>query len=397
MKITDLRIRQLNGTMIHPEPFWEERLIRPIDVYPAYRQQFRQDTSNRQEETYQMSSVFLQIDTDEGVTGLSGPISPNHGYIINTQLRSILIGQDPRANELLWDQMYRIAIHGRKGDTMMAISAVDCGLWDIRGKWVDQPLYRLLGGPTRESIPTYASALGYSLEPEAVTRRAKEIVNQGYTATKWFFRNGPANGKAGIAHNLKLAQTLREAVGSEIDIMLDAWNSWDIPYTLLMAERLAEYDISWLEEPVLADKLDSYLRIQRHSPIQIAGGEHEYTRWGFRPIVEQRAMDILQPDIYWAGGISEVLKICALAATFDLPVIPHGHSSHATAHLLASQPPTLCPIQEYLIKWNVMHQYFLKDKIQPEDGNISVSWLDKPGLGITLDSSVIESEQDLAW
>ena len=115
--------------------------------------------------------------------------------LINTQLRSILIGQDPRANELLWDQMYRIAIHGRKGDTMMAISAVDCGLWDIRGKWVDQPLYRLLGGPTRESIPAYASALGYSLEPEAVTRRAKEIVKQGYTATKWFFRNGPSDGK----------------------------------------------------------------------------------------------------------------------------------------------------------------------------------------------------------
>ena len=140
MKITDLRIRQLNGTMTHPEPFWEERLIRPIDVYPTYRQKSRKNTTNHQEETYQMSSVFLQIDTDEGVTGLSGPISPNHGYIISTQLRSILIGQDPRASELLWDQMYRIAIHGRKGDTMMAISAVDCGLWDIRGKWVDQPL-----------------------------------------------------------------------------------------------------------------------------------------------------------------------------------------------------------------------------------------------------------------
>jgi len=383
--------------MTHPEPFWEERLIRPIDVYPTYRQKSRQNTTNHQEETYQMSSVFLQIDTDEGVTGLSGPISPNHGYIINTQLRSILIGQDPRANELLWDQMYRIAIHGRKGDTMMAISAVDCGLWDIRGKWVDQPLYRLLGGPTRESIPAYASALGYSLEPEAVTRRAKEIVKQGYTATKWFFRNGPSDGKTGIAHNLRLAQTLRQAVGNEIDIMLDAWNSWDIPYTLLMAERLSEYDISWLEEPVLADKLDSYLKIQRQSSIQIAGGEHEYTRWGFRPIVEHRAMDILQPDIYWAGGISEVLKICALAATFDLSVIPHGHSSHATAHLLASQPPTLCPIQEYLIKWNVMHQYFLKDKIEPTDGRISVSLLDKPGLGIILDPSVIESEKDLTW
>ena len=121
---------------------------------------------------------------------------------------------------------------------------------------------------------------------------------------------------------------------------------------------------------------------------------------------EAKMVPIVEPEVLMDGEheaescykiTSEVLKICALAATFDLPVIPHGHSSHATAHLLASQPPTLCPIQEYLIKWNVMHQYFLKDKIQPEDGNISVSWLDKPGLGIILDSSVIESEQDLIW
>lgn len=108
-------------------------------------------------------------------------------------------------------------------------------------------------------------------------------------------------------------------------------------------------------------------------------------------------MDILQPDIYWTGGMSEILKICALDTAFDLPVIPHGHSSHATAHLLVSQPPALCPMQEYLIKWNMMHQYFLKDKIQPKDGHISVSWLGKPRLGIILDSSVIESEQDLTW
>ena len=142
--------------------------------------------------------------------------------------------------------------------------------------------------------------------------------------------------------------------------MMDAWSSWSVPYTLGIAAKIAEYNIRWLEEPVLADKLDSYIEIQRNSPIPISGGEHEYTRWGFRQIVENKAMDYLQPDIYWAGGISELVKICSLASTFDLPVIPHGHSAQATAHLIAAQSPDTCPIQEHLIKWNQVHQFSWK-------------------------------------
>jgi L-rhamnonate dehydratase len=397
MKITDLRIRQLEGEMQHPDPFWEERLVRPIDIYPEYREKGADWTSSLGNGRYRMRSTFLEIHTDEGVTGLTGPLSQLDGFIIDTQLRPTLVGKDPLAIELLWDQMYRLAIHGRKGEVMMAISAVDCGLWDIKGKWLGQPVYRLLGGPTREEWPAYASALGYSIQPGDVARRAREMVSQGYRATKWFFRDGPADGPDGVRRNLELAATLREAVGEDVDIMLDAWSSWDVPYAIRMAEQLAEYDIRWLEEPVLADKLDSYIEIQRASPILISGGEHEYTRWGFRAIVENRAMDILQPDIYWAGGISEVLKICALASTFDLPVIPHGHSSHATAHLIASQPPNVCPIQEYLIKWNAVHQFFLKEQIAPQNGKVKLSWLQSPGLGLALDEDKIRSEKTLRW
>jgi L-rhamnonate dehydratase len=395
MKITDLRIRELEGVMDHPEPLWEERLVRPIDIYPSYGSQGPGYSNSLDDGKYAMRSVFLEIHTDEGVTGVSGPCSNQEAFIIDTELRPILIGADPLAGEMLWDQMYRLMIHGRKGTAMMAISVVDCGLWDIRGKWLSQPVYRLLGGPTREEIPAYASALGYSIQPEDVTRRAKEMVAQGYKATKWFFRNGPSDGPDGMARNLELAETLREAVGDDVDIMLDAWSSWDVPYTIKMAERLAGLDIRWLEEPVMADKLESYVEIQRSSPILISGGEHEYTRWGFRYIVENKAMDILQPDIYWAGGISEVSKICALASTFDLPVIPHGHSSHATAHLIASQPPSVCPIQEYLVKWNLVHQFFLKDQIVPKNGVIQVP--QGPGLGLVLDESKIENERVLRW
>ena len=331
MKIVDLKLRELHGVMEHPDPFWEERLIQPVDVYPEFRRRGVNFLPGGGGGRYDLQAVFLEIHTDDGVTGLSGPCSRGEAFVIDTALRPLLLGRDPLALELLWDLMYRTMIHGRKGETMMAISVVDCGLWDLKGKALGQPVYRLLGGPTRSSFPAYASALGFSIEPQAAALRAAQFAAEGYAATKWFFRDGPADGPGGVRRNLELAAALREAVGDDVDIMLDAWSSWDVPYAIRLAHELAEYGIRWLEEPVMADKLDSYVDIQRSSPIAIAGGEHEYTRWGFRAIVENRAMDVLQPDIYWCGGISETLKICALASTFDLPVIPHGHSSHATA------------------------------------------------------------------
>jgi len=168
-----------------------------------------------------------------------------------------------------------------------------------------------------------------------------------------------------------------------------------VPYAIKMARALAEYDVRWLEEPVMADKLDSYVEVQRASPILISGGEHEYTRWGFRAIVERKAMDILQPDIYWCGGISETLKICAMASAFDLPVIPHGHSTHATAHLIASQPPGTCPIQECLIKWNAVHQFFLRDQLVPENGVIALPR--GSGLGLVIDEDKVTEERELTF
>ncbi len=395
MKITRLELRELRGTMEHPEPFWEERLIQPLDVYPEFRARGADRSAELGGGRHAMRSVFLEIHTDEGAVGLSGPCSRMEAFIIRTALAPLLVGRDAGAIELLWDIMHRAMIHGRKGETMMAISVVDCGLWDLKGKALGKPVYELLGGPTRTTFPAYASALGFSIEPEAAAKRAAQFAADGFIAEKWFFRDGPADGKPGIRRNLELVRTLREAVGDNVDIMLDAWSSWNVPYAIRMAEELAEYDIRWLEEPVAADKLQSYIDIQRGSPIDISGGEHEYTRWGFRQIVENRAMDVLQPDIYWCGGISETVKICALASAFDLPVVPHGHSSHATAHLIASQPPTVTPIQEFLIKWNAVHQHFLKDPLNPVNGMITVP--DAPGLGLAIDESKIEDERTLTF
>jgi L-alanine-DL-glutamate epimerase-like enolase superfamily enzyme len=395
VKITAVRTFEVQGTMSYPGTLWEERLIRPVDIYPEHKEEGAHWLPRADDGTYAMRAVFCQIETDEGVSGLAGPTSLDHAYIIHQQLAPLLIGHDPLAGERIWDRLYRSMVHGRKGATMMAISELDCALWDLRGKWYGVPVYRLLGGPTRETIPAYASALGYSLEPALVRQRAQEIVEQGYGATKWFFRHGPTDGPHGIARNVELVRTLREAVGPDVEIMLDCWMSWDVPYTIDMARRLEAYRPRWIEEPVLPDKIEQCAEIRRAVDIPIATGEHEYTRWGLQALIDARAADVLQPDIYWAGGISEVLKICALASARDLPVIPHGHSVPATVHLIASQPVTTCPLLEYLVKGNEIHQFFLKDPIVPVNGHVTLPTA--PGIGMELDEAKIEERREVSF
>lgn len=389
MKITALKLLQFSGTMQYEGIFWEERVMRPIDIYPEYRAQGSHGAVRDGE--YKINAIFLQIETDEGVSGVGGPIGGDQASIIRG-CSSLLIGEDPRAHERIWDKLYRNAVHGRKGTTMMAISTIDCAIWDLKGKWADAPVYQLLGGPTREKIPAYASALGYSLESEKVRERASEIVKAGYKATKWFFRNGPMDGPEGIAKNVELVRTLRETVGDDVDLMFDCWMSWDIPYAIKMAKKIEKYNPRWIEEPVLPDKIGSCAAIRKAINIPVATGEHEYTRWGLKALMDAQAADVLQPDIYWAGGVSEVMKICAIASAYDLPVIPHGHSVPTTAHLIASQPANVCPILEYLIKWNEVHQFFLKYPVRPENGFVSVP--DRPGMGLEFDEAKIESKSE---
>ena len=393
MKITDIRLHHVTGTLPFEGTFWEERLIQPIDVYPEYRHARRGEMRPTTEDGVPISSVFVEIETDEGITGIGGPTSIDVAVIIHRQFRRLLLGEDPRATERIWDLMYRSAVHGRKGEAMFAISNIDCALWDLRGKWANAPVYRLLGGPIRTEIPAYASALGYSIEPDKVRERAKMFVDQGYKATKWFFRNGPTDGPEGIRKNVELVKTLREAVGPDVDIMLDAWMSWDVPYTVHMSELLLEYSPRWIEEPVMPDKIDGYAQIRERSLIAIAGGEHEYTRWGAKQLLDAQAVDFLQPDIYWAGGISELQKIYTLASAYDIPVIPHGHSTPASAHMIAAQPVTTAPWLEYLVKWNEIHQHFLATKIKPVDGMITVP--DTAGMGMELDPATFETERYL--
>ena len=395
MKITKLRLYELTGLMdSYP---WEERLIRPIDVYPEHAASPGLPTipAKSDDGRWRLRSAFLDVETDEGVTGLAGPFQHEVAYIIDQVFSHLLVGEDPRASERLWDKMYRDAIHGRKGTTMMAISAIDCALWDLRGKWLNTSVCRLLGGPVRTELPAYASALGYSLELDKVRARIKEIVAAGYVATKWFPRWGPQDGREGMRKIRALAETLREELGPDRDFMLDAWSSWDVPFTVAVSEMLEDLRPRWLEEPVLADLIPQCAEIRRRSRVPIATGEHEYTRWGLKQLMDAGACEVLQPDTYWAGGISELMKIAAVASTYNLPVIPHGHSVPANVQLSAALPIPAVPLVEYLINWNTLHQFFFKEPVIPVDGLIAVP--DRPGMGIELDESKVESTRDLDW
>ena len=395
MKITAARLLRLTGSMPTRGQFWEERLVRPIDIYPEYR--IRDDFEGGEQTDaghFRLEQHFLRIETDEGPFGIAGPLPELVALFVAKRLRPIVVGQDPIAHEKLWDQMHRIMVHGRQGDAMLAISAVDCALWDLKGRWLGQPVFRLIGGPTRDTVPAYASMLGFSVSDLGrVRERAAEYQALGYPAQKWFFRHGPMSGHEGMAANVALVRTLRQTLGDDYDIMLDCWQSFDPIYAVELAERIAEYRPRWLEECVMPDRIDSYRRVRERTQIPLSGAEHEYTRWGFKRFIDAEALDVLQPDIYWAGGLSETLKIAAYASVHDLMVIPHGHSTPAGLHFSLAQSPLLTPIQEYLVKWNAINQHFLAHPVEPEAGAFALPTA--PGLGMDLDPARIEHQIEL--
>ena len=395
MQITAVRVLRLRGTMQTTGPFWEERLVRPIDIYPEYRVRDDFEGGTQIDPTHlSVEQYFVRIETDEGPHGIAGPLPEMVALFVAKRLRPILLHQDPIAHEKLWDQMHRIMVHGRHGDAMLAISAIDCALWDLKGNWLGQPVFRLLGGPTRDSMPCYASMLGFAVRDlQRVRERAAEYRALGYRAQKWFFRHGPMSGPEGMRDNVALVRTLRETLGDDADIMLDCWQSFDPIYAIELAGRIAEFRPRWLEECVMPDRIDSYRRVKDATRIPLSGAEHEYTRWGFKRFIDAGALDVLQPDIYWAGGLSEVLKIAAYASVHDVMVIPHGHSTPAGLHFSLAQSPMLTPLQEYLVKWNAINQHFLAHPLVPEDGMLRTPT--QPGLGMALDPAKIEAQEEV--
>ncbi len=399
MRIENLRIRHVFGTLETEGTFWEERLVTPLDVYEEFRHSGRRKnvmTEQCQSDRLEHDAYFVQIETDEGAIGIGGPVDETVAFLVAKQLSPIILGRDPMATEFLWDIMHRSQVHGRHGEAMMAISVVDCALWDLKGRALGVPAYTLLGGPTRTEVPAYASMLGYDVTDMALVReRAQWAKSLGYTAQKWFFRHGPMSGHQGFKQNIELVETLRDALDADYDIMLDCWQAMDVNYVVRLAAAIEDCAPRWLEEVAMPDRIDSYRKIRDKTNIPISGTEHEYTRWGFKRFIDAEALDILQPDIYWAGGISETIKIMALATAADLITIPHGHSTPAGIHVSVTQSPIHTPYQEYLIKWNEIHQLFLKNPIKPVNGIIHIP--DTPGIGMDLDDAQIEREEEPVW
>jgi L-alanine-DL-glutamate epimerase-like enolase superfamily enzyme len=258
------------------------------------------------------------------------------------------------------------------------------------------PVHVLLGGPTRDRIPAYASTLGDSLVPEDVAARTRELRDQGFRGVKWFPRWGPGDGRAGVRKVVELVEAAREAGGEDFEIMLDAWNSWDIPFTLAVARETEHLRLRWIEEPLLPDDTTgtAALRELIGGRTQIAGGEHEYTRWGIGRLLRQAPLDLYQTDPHWGGGISEMTRVAALVSTAGRQFIPHGQSMQCNAALSFAASPALIPEMEYLLRLAPLYQHFLAESIRPEGGWVQAP--KAPGLGMRLDEAAVRDSRRLA-
>ena len=337
--------------------------------------------------------LVVEIFTDNGLVGIGNaalaPVVTKHA--IDLYLKPLLIGQDPWDLERLWQHMYRKTMaFGRKGIGMVAISAVDIALWDILGKSAKQPVYRLLGGRTKPRIPVYASRL-YSVELGELAAEAKRYKQDGYGAMKLRFGWGPTDGAAGMQRNVALVRTVREAVGDDIDVMADAYMGWTLDYAKRMLPLLEPFHLRWLEEPVIPDDVGGYAELKASGCIPIAGGEHEFTLYGFRDLLDARAVDYIQFDTNRVGGITQARKISALAEAYSVPVIPHAGQMH-NYHIVMSS--LNCPMAEYFPMVDVevgneLFWYIFDGEPRAKDGFIDLDE-NVSGLGLAIKPKALE-------
>ncbi len=294
----------------------------PMSIYPEYKAYRGLFMSGNQG----LSTV--QIMTDKGVSGI-GYGGPGAGWVIESHLSKLLIGEDPFNVERLWDIMWRSTLsYGRKGIAVHAISAVDNALWDLIGKALGTPVYQLLGGKTKERIPAYCT--GNDLE---------QHVEFGFTKLKLAIPYGPADGREGMRKNIELVERARNLLGPDGEIMLDCWMAFTEDYTFEFARMLEPYRVYWMEECLPPDEYAGFGRLNKGiTSTRIVTGEHEYTRYGFQLLLDYDGAKIWQPDMEWCGGISELRKIGAMAAAHGIPVIPHGGWRNGAPHFIMATP-----------------------------------------------------------
>ncbi|MBT9330808.1 mandelate racemase [Acidipila sp. 4G-K13] len=394
LKITAVELLELHGHYQDEAGVNRQQQVNPLDIYDDLRPDPHADKPSGTKD-FSTEAIYVRIKTDAGIEGLYGPIERDAAYVVHTDLAPFLLGKDALAGEALWDQMYRSNRHSRAGFFMMAISAVDNTLWDIRGRCYNVPVYRLLGGPTRESVEMYASCLGFSLEPDAVRARCLAVQKEGYRYQKWFMGYGPGSGADGMKKNIELVRILRETLGNDTELMFDAYSGWDQTYTLEWAHQVEQYRPRWIEEATHPEKVDSFALMHRSTTIPIAAGEHLYGRWEVHRYLEANALSVVQADPEWCGGVSELLKIGTVASIYDLPVIPHGHSLRAAIHVIASQSPMTFPIGEYLINKMRHYYHFESNPLVPVRAHIALPT--GPGFNVQLNPARIDSQRILTF
>ena len=342
-------------------------------------------------------TLLIRVRTDEGITGVGEVDSlppvvkavvdapPSHA--IASGLRALLIGENPLEIDRLWEKMYRGSIYyGRRGPAVHALSGIDIALWDIKGKALGQPIHRLLGGPHRPEIRAYASTLMPATSEETADVVAG-LVGRGFTAIKLGW--GPFGRDPDL--DVALVRAARRAAGDRVELMFDIGFGWpDGDHAIRMVRRLEEFRPYWIEEPLQPDDLDGYAKLADAVETRIAAGEEDATRWGFRELIDRGRVDVVQPDVTRAGGISECLRIAHLADLRGVMTVPHSWSTGiikaASLHLLAALPRAT--FFEYCVQETALNQALTVERFPLENG--LVRFPDAPGLGVTIDDEIVD-------
>jgi L-rhamnonate dehydratase len=379
----DMKITSVKGTKVTRiwgldrigNPYREDQMGMPANVYPDFMQvpdqQLMYKRADGEPERYIVQDAILEIYTDEGITGLT-----NKAHYLE-QIKGLaphLLGRNPLSTETIWDILYRL--NGfPNGQFMSALATIDIALYDLKCKAFDVSLSTLLGGPTRSDIPAYAMARDFSKEPAMVYKRSKEFAEQGFEGIKWYPKYGPAHGTEGMKKNLAFLTACREGGGKDFKIMIDCWKSWSVSYAIEMLHLLRDVGIYWLEEPVAQRQFDSYRKIrEKAGSVRITGGEQLYTIDEFKQLLDHEAVDIVQPDPVWCGGITQIRKILDLAAAYDVPAVMHVVQMIVNAQLSGAYSPAQVPMIEY----PVFNQKSRAKRIFAKDGRVPVD--DNPGI-----------------
>jgi D-galactarolactone cycloisomerase len=350
--------------------------------------------------------TLVAVTTEDGLTGYGeakaavGSAGINGAVVasVEQELRPLLLGEDARQITRLWELMYNgtrahfalergrgFPVLGRRGVTVSAISGVDMALWDLLGKRLGVPIYQLLGGKCRDSLPAYAS--GGWADAAGIGAQLRGYLDRGgFRAVK--MRVGSMDGT--VENSVARVRAAREGLDPEIDLMVDAHGTFDVREAQRFARGVEACRLAWFEEPVNADDRAGMAEVRAATDIPIAAGESEFTRFDFRDLLEARAVDILQPDLAIAGGITEGVRIAALAAAHQKRVAPHLWGSAllfaAGLHLAAATPA--CTILEYSLGFNPMLHDLVEERFPVQDGRIEIP--DRPGLGVTVRPKFVE-------